>query len=83
MYSIGKKADYINTIIMADNALPGFDIEEQLRIDPEKKVDEHIAEIKADILAGREFIQPATEVDKGHHRVYLKRSVIRVRYPAE
>lgn len=72
--SIGKTADYINTIIMVDNALPGFDIEEQLRIDPEKKVDEHIAEIKADILAGKRYIQPATEVDKEHHRVYLNRS---------
>lgn len=72
--SIGKSADYINTIIMVDNALPGFDIEEQLRIDPEKKVDEHIGHIKADIVVGRRYIQPATETDKEHHRVYLNRS---------
>ena len=47
--SIGKKADYINTVIMLDNALPVFDMEEQKKLEPEKKVDEHLAAIKADI----------------------------------
>ncbi|MBR1852593.1 MAG: EFR1 family ferrodoxin [Lachnospiraceae bacterium] len=74
LVSLGKKADYINTVIMVDNALPGFDIEEQLRIDPEKRVDEHILTIKADIESGRKYIQPATEIDREHHRVYLNRS---------
>ena len=75
LQDIGKKVDYINTIIMVDNALPGFDIEEQLRIDPEKKVDEHIAAVKADILARKKFIQPATEVDKEHYRTYINGSM--------
>ena len=48
---MGRKADYINTVIMVDNALPGFDIEEQLRIATEKRVDEHIVEIASDIKA--------------------------------
>lgn len=71
---VGKKADYINTVIMVDNALPGFDIEEQLHIDPEKQVDAHLAAIRAEIEARKAYIQPATEVDKEHHRVYLNRS---------
>ena len=32
----GKKADYINTIMMVDNYLPGFDMKEQIAINPEK-----------------------------------------------
>ena len=38
--SCQRQADYINTIIMVDNYLPGFDMEEQLAINPEKKVEE-------------------------------------------
>lgn len=40
--AIGKKADYINTIKMVDNFLPGFDMNEQIATEPEKKVEEHI-----------------------------------------
>lgn len=36
----GKRLDYVNVLKMVDNALPAFDIEEELRIDPVKKVDE-------------------------------------------
>ena len=72
----GKRADYINTIIMVDNALPGYDIAEQLRIDPEKKVDEHIEMLRADIDARRAFIQPVTDADLAHHFGYVERGVI-------
>ena len=71
--SAGKKADYINTLKMTDNFLPGFDMEEQLAIDPEKKADEHIARIKADIDSRRKWIQPATETDKERHSQLLAR----------
>ena len=37
--SDGKSADYINTLKMVDNFLPGFDMKEQIAIDPEKRVD--------------------------------------------
>ncbi len=30
---------------MVDNALPAFDIENELKIDPEKKVEEHLSAI--------------------------------------
>ena len=51
--AIGKKADYISTIIMHDNAIIVFDMDEQRRLEPEKQVDAHIADIKADIEAGK------------------------------
>ena len=65
--SCGHAADYVNTIIMVDNALPGYDIAEQLRIDPAKRVDEHIASLRADVRARRRYVQPATEEELAHH----------------
>lgn len=71
---IGKKADYINSMIMVDNALPGFDIEEQLLMDEEKDVEKHIALIKADIAKEKTYIQQASNIDKEQHRIYLERT---------
>lgn len=68
----GKQADYINTIMMVDNFLPSFDMEEQIAIDPEKKVEEHIAAIKADIDARKHWIAPVTQEDRDWHQHYLK-----------
>ena len=64
---LGRRADYINAIVMVDNALPGYDIAEQLRIDPEKRVDERIAAVADDIKARRAYLMPATEEDLAHH----------------
>ncbi len=61
--SIGKKADYINTVIMFDNAIIVFDMEQQASIDAEKKVDEHLAAIKADIDGRKQYIQPAEQFE--------------------
>ena len=71
--SDGKRADYINTLKMVDNFLPGFDMKEQIAIDPEKRVDEHIAQIKADIDSRRKWIQPVSEADREWHRQFLAR----------
>ena len=40
--SDGKRADYINTLKMVDNFLPGFDMKEQIAIDPEKRVPQKV-----------------------------------------
>lgn len=63
---------YINTLLMVDNFLPGFDMAEQVRLD--KKVEEQIAAIRADIEKRREYIQSATETDRAAHREFLARS---------
>lgn len=70
----GKQIDYYNTIQMLDNALPVFDMDEQRRIDPEKKVDEHLASIKADIEAKKHFIQPADQVEIDFYNSYKANS---------
>lgn len=67
----GKKADYITTIMMVDNFLPSFDMEEQIASDPEKKVDEHIAAIKADLDVRKHWMQPVTQEDRDWHQTYL------------
>ena len=67
----GKPAAYINTLKMVDNALPAFDIENELRIDPEKKVEEHLAGIKSDIASRRRFIAQPTEWDIEYHKFFL------------
>ena len=43
----GRRVDYFNTVIMVDNALQVFDMAEQIRIDPQKKVDEQLALVRA------------------------------------
>ena len=67
--SIGKAADYINTIIMHDNALIVFDMDQQRTLEAEKRVDEHIGEIKNDIAAKKAMIQqaPVDETDFYQH----------------
>ena len=67
----GLEADYINTIKMVDNYLPTFDMNEQLALDPEKKVDEHIGIIKADIDSHKQWKQKVTQADRDWHQRYL------------
>lgn len=69
--SCGLEADYINTIMMVDNFLPSFDMNEQIALDSEKKVDEHIAVIKADIDREKRWKQPVTQADRDWHEKYL------------
>lgn len=70
--TIGKHADYITTLKMVDNFLPVFDMNEQIAMDPEKKVEEHLAQIKQDIVSLRHWHQPVTEADRKWHREFLR-----------
>lgn len=69
----GKRADYINTLKMVDNFLPGFDMDEQMAAEPEKRIEEHLAQICEDVKAHRKWIQPVTEEDRAWHRKFLER----------
>lgn len=70
--TIGRHADYIATLKMADNFLPAFDMNEQIAMDPDKKVDENLAQIKDDIEHERVWHQPVTEADREWHREFLR-----------
>ena len=50
----GVICQYINTLLMVDNYLPVFDMNEQVKID--KHIPENLAQIVADVEARREFI---------------------------
>ena len=67
----GRHVDYYNTVIMVDNALQVFDMAEQMRIDPEKHVDEHLEAIRADVEARRRYIQPATQEEVDFYEGYM------------
>lgn len=53
----GLHNNYINTILMVDNYLPVFDMNEQIKID--KKTDENMAGIISDISGHKDFIAPS------------------------
>lgn len=53
----GVTFDYIKPLLMVDNYLPVFDMNEQMRID--KHTDESLAAIIGDISSHRQFIEPS------------------------
>lgn len=67
--SVGKKAQYIASIVMVDNFLPNFNMTEQCAID--KKIPENLAKIKADIDNRKCRIEKAGFKNKMIHKGYL------------
>lgn len=61
--------NYINVILMVDNWLPAFDMDEQRKID--KKIDENLDVILKDINANRNMIAEVTDADRDAHRQFL------------
>lgn len=58
----GVSFDYINTLIMVDNWLPNFDMNEQIKID--KHIPENMERISADIARHRQWHEPVTEEER-------------------
>lgn len=69
MQEIGKKVNYINSILMVDNFLPGYDLAEQLKMD--KKIDENLYKIKEDIKNWVDFVKVETETDRKDYEIML------------
>ena len=67
----GVAVDYINVVQMVDNWLPGFDMEEQKKLD--KNVEGQMAAILADLNERKHMISPVTEADREAHRQFLAR----------
>lgn len=67
----GVAVNYINVIVMVDNWLPGFDMNEQRSMD--KRVEENMAAILADLAAHKNWIAEVTETDRAAHREFLAR----------
>lgn len=58
----GNAFDYIGTIVMVDNWLPNFDMNEQIKID--KHIPENLQKITADIGGRRHWHEPVTEEER-------------------
>ena len=67
--SLGIHPAYIHVILMADNFLTGFDMEEEKALD--KKVEEQFRRIQSDIAKKNSYISPVTEKDRNVHRAFL------------
>ena len=62
---------YISTLLMVDNWLPAFDMDEQRARIPEKRIDENLARIADDIAARRHRIESVTDADRAAHEQFL------------
>lgn len=69
--SLGIHPSYINVVLMVDNFLPVFDMEEQKRID--KNIEAQIEAVRRDLCRRRNYISSVTENDRAAHREYLTR----------
>lgn len=70
---VSKKAgiafDYISTIIMVDNWLPNFDMNEQMKID--KHIPENLQKISEDIKERKHWHEPVTEEERLQHQGFM------------
>lgn len=65
----GNGFDYINTLVMVDNWLPNFDMNEQIKMD--KHIPENLEKIAADIAAARHWYEPVTAEEREMHRGFM------------
>lgn len=70
--SCGIEAKYINTVIMHDNAIIVFDMDQQRSIEEEKQVDAHLAVIRADIDARKVMIQQPEQGEIDFYNGYIE-----------
>lgn len=68
----GCPFDYITTMIMVDNWLPNFDMNEQIKID--KHIPESLERIRTDLAAQRRWHEPVTELERQQHAGFLQAS---------
>lgn len=64
----GKDAGYITTLMMVDNFLPAFDMDEETKLD--KRVEEQLARIKSEVGAKKRLHQKVSAADRAVHGMY-------------
>ncbi|MDO4172372.1 MAG: EFR1 family ferrodoxin [Prevotellaceae bacterium] len=70
--SAGKRFDYISTLIMVDNWLPNFDMNEQVLID--KHIPENLRKITADLAEKKRWHEAVTEEERQQHQEFMQRT---------
>ncbi len=71
----GLNPAYVTTLLMVDNWLPNFDMDEQRARIPEKKIGENLARIRADVAARRQWFEPVTDEDRAAHEQFMSRGL--------
>lgn len=65
----GNTFDYISTLIMVDNWLPNFDMNEQVKMD--KNIPENLQQIAEDLSHRRHWHEPVSEEERQMHKGFL------------
>lgn len=65
----GVEPAYINTLLMVDNWLPAFDMDEERALD--KGIDRNLSRIVSDVASRRRWKAPVSEGDREVHRMFL------------
>lgn len=68
----GNAFDYIGTIVMVDNWLPNFDMNDQMKID--KHIPENLAKITSDLSNRRRWHEPVTQEEREQHEGFMSLS---------
>lgn len=68
----GNAFDYIGTIVMVDNWLPNFDMNDQMKID--KHILENLAKITSDLSNRRRWHEPVTQEEREQHEGFMSLS---------
>lgn len=68
----GNVFDYIGTIVMVDNWLPNFDMNELMKID--KHIPENLAKITSDLSNRRRWHEPVTQEEREQHEGFMSLS---------
>ena len=70
--SAGLDPAYINTLLMVDNWLPGFDMDVQRSLIPKKRIPENLSSIVEDLAARKRWLKPVTDADRAAHEEFMK-----------
>ena len=65
----GNAFDYIATLVMVDNWLPNFDMNEQVKMD--KHIPENLQRITGDISRRRQWQEPVSEEERQMHAGFM------------
>lgn len=71
----GLNSAYVTTLLMVDNWLPNFDMDEQRARIPEKKIGENLERIRAAVSTRRRWIEPVTDEDRAAHEQFMSRGL--------
>ncbi|MDO4929546.1 MAG: EFR1 family ferrodoxin [Bacteroidales bacterium] len=68
----GTPFHFVGTLLMVDNWLPNFDMNEQMKM--EKHIPENLAKLEADINARRQWHEPVSQLEREQHQGFMQRS---------